>query len=105
MLDTVDDMWIDILTGHAAARFKYVDVRNKVDFERQPPRWPVLHIPLRELRTRAPKMLEPGAADIVVYGSTDTETQAAQDSLEELGFKKILGFEGGFEALRAAGLA
>jgi rhodanese-related sulfurtransferase len=99
----LDDGWIDILTGHAAARFRYVDVRDGSDFDSQPPQYRVEHIPLRELRSRAPDMLDVGA-DPVVYGTTDAETRSAEDILESLGFTSVRSFEGGFEALARAGL-
>jgi rhodanese-related sulfurtransferase len=87
--------------GHAAARFTYVDVRDSTELQRRPPRWKTLHIPLHELRTRSAEL---PAADVVVYGSTDEETEAGADMLNALGVRKVRAFSGGFEALRAAGL-
>jgi rhodanese-related sulfurtransferase len=97
------DVWIDILTGHAAARFGYVDVRDRSDFDRQPPQYRVEHIPLGELPLRVPDMFD-FSTELVVYGTTDAESESAEDILKSLGFTNVTSFEGGFEALARAGL-
>jgi rhodanese-related sulfurtransferase len=97
------EAWLDILTGHAAARFKYVDVRHDAEFAQKPPRYQVTHIPLQQLRARAPHILE-GERDVIVYGSTDSESEEGERILRELGFEKAKSFGGGFDALNAAGL-
>jgi rhodanese-related sulfurtransferase len=99
----LDDVWIDILTGHAATRFRYIDVGDRSDFDRRPPQYRVEHIPLRELQLQAPDIFE-FDTELVVYGTTDAESQSAEDILKSLGFKNVMSFEGGFEALARAGL-
>jgi rhodanese-related sulfurtransferase len=99
----LSEAWLDILTGHAAARFNYVDVRIDAEFAQKPPRYQVTHIPLQQLRARAPHILE-GERDVIVYGSTDSESEEGERILRELGFEKAKSFEGGFDALTAAGL-
>ena len=101
VLARIDENWLDILTGHAAARFTYLDVRDSAEFERLPPRWKTLHIPLDQLRTRSREL---PSASIVVYGSTDEETEAAAGMLKALRVGEVRAFVGGFDALRAAGL-
>jgi rhodanese-related sulfurtransferase len=63
----------------------------------------VTHIPLQQLRARAPHILE-RRTDVIVYGSTDSKSEEGERILRELGFEKAKSFEGGFDALIAAGL-
>jgi rhodanese-related sulfurtransferase len=94
------DNWLDILTGHAAARFKWIDVRPLNEWERQPgPKW-VKHIPLQDLPTRAPNEFNPDA-EVIVYGSNDAETAEAEEILVRLGLQDVLAFRGGFAILEA----
>jgi rhodanese-related sulfurtransferase len=97
-MDQLDDRWIDILTGHAAKRFKYVDVREPAEFRRRRPKYQVVHIPLTDLQRLAAGLLEP-SAEIVVYGSDDDDTSRAEATLRELGYENVLTFAGGFETL------
>jgi rhodanese-related sulfurtransferase len=101
LLAHIDENWLDILTGHAAARFTYLDVRDSAEFERLPPRWKTLHIPLDQLRTRSREL---PSASVVVYGSTDEETEAAAAILKGLRIGEVRAFVGGFDALQIAGL-
>jgi rhodanese-related sulfurtransferase len=101
LLANIDEKWLDILMGHAAARFTYLDVRDRAEFERVPPRWKTLHIPLGQLRARSSEL---PTASIVVYGSTDEETEAAAEMLKALRIGEVRAFVGGFDALRTAGL-
>jgi rhodanese-related sulfurtransferase len=101
LLADIDENWLDVLTGHAAARFTYLDIRDSAEFQRRPPRWKTLHIPLDQLTSRSSEL--PGAS-IVVYGSTDAETEAAAEMLKALHIREVRAFSGGFDALRTTGL-
>lgn len=103
-MDQLGPTWIDILTGHAAARFKWIDVRSASEWDKKPPRYPsVSHIPLQLLEARAPVDFSPDA-ELVVYGRDDAETAEAEELLARLGFKNVLAFHGGFDSVSRADL-
>jgi rhodanese-related sulfurtransferase len=99
----LDENAIELLTGHAGARFIYVDVRDERAFAANPPRHRVVHVPLDELRVRAPEMFGP-QDELVVYGSNDIDTEAGAATLKKSGCRRVFWFDGGFRALRRAGM-
>jgi rhodanese-related sulfurtransferase len=99
MMEELDNDWVDILTGHASARFKWVDVRSDEAW-RKKPSGAHEHIPLHELPTRAREALS-RKTELVVFGVDDAETAEAQRILGSLGFRRVIAFSGGFETLCA----
>ena len=103
LMKELDPRLLDLLTGLAAERYKYVDVREPDEYARKPPRYPVTHVPLGELRSRLPSLFDRDAP-IVLYGTTDDETEVAEVALQELGYVRVNAFRGGFETLARVGL-
>jgi rhodanese-related sulfurtransferase len=97
-MEELDNDWVDILTSHASARFKWVDVRSDETWRKNPSG--AEHIPLHELPIRAREALS-RKTELVVFGVDDVETAEAQRILGGLGFRRVVAFRGGFETLCA----
>lgn len=94
------DGWLDILTGHASARFKWIDVRSAQEWQDQPPPPGIAHIPLEDLPARARDEFK-RKDELIVYGSDDSQTAEAEKVLQQLGFKNVDAVKGGFAILKA----
>ena len=91
---TADEGLVDVLTGHASARFRYLDVRSVDAWRRE--RLPSgINIPLERLAQEAPKVFRKDT-NLVVYGDDDASTEAAARALTRVGFKRTLTIPGGF---------
>ena len=103
-MEELDESWVDILSGHASARFRWLDVRSRSDREIEPsPNPAVVHVPLDELTARVQAVLS-HSAEIIVFGSDDAQAVAAARTLDQLGYANVVVFADGFDALRRAGL-
>jgi hypothetical protein len=90
-----------VLTGHASARFRYLDVRSVDARRRERLPWGI-NIPLERLTEDAPKVFRKHT-DLVVYGGDDASTRAAGRALTRVGFKRTLTIPGGFQWFRRQG--
>jgi len=67
-----DEALVDVLTGHASARFRYLDVRSVNSWRRE--RLPSgTNIPIERLADEAPKVFR-RETDLVVYGEDNAST-------------------------------
>jgi rhodanese-related sulfurtransferase len=98
---TADDVLADLLTGHASARFRYIDVRN-VDVWRRERLPGATNIPSERLADEAPRVFRK-ETDLVVFGDDDASTQAAIDELKTAGFERTLAIPRGFQWFVAQG--
>lgn len=98
---SADDTLFDLLTGHASARFRYLDVRSIEAWRRErSPR--AAHIPRERLVEEAPRAFGK-ETDLVVFGGDDASTQAAIRLLKSAGFQRTLALPGGIEWFKRVG--
>ena len=100
---TEDELLVEVLLGHASARFRYLDVRSRDSAYRERLRWVAsVNIPLERVADEAQKAFSKETA-LVVYGEDEASTNAAASELEQLGFKPPTTTPGGFERFKRQG--
>ena len=96
-----ESRWNDffaIMTGHAAGRFRDVDVRS-------PEEWRAGHVegsvnvPLEKIDTVGEFF--PAGTSLLVYGRNEAESSAAKEKLKESGYGDVIAVPGSFEELVA----
>jgi len=98
---TADEGLVDVLTGHASARFRYLDVRNVDAWRRERLPW-ATNIPSDRLAEEAARVFRK-ETELVVYGDDDASTKAAARDLERVGFERPRTIPGGFEWFKRHG--
>jgi hypothetical protein len=95
-------VFVDLVTGHASARFKWVDVRPDDERVRAPFEHADAALSVDRLRTNQPLPLRK-RSELVVFGSDAAETREATSILERRGYE-VLPAPRGYETLRRHGL-
>ena len=98
---TDEEVFFDLVTGHASARFVWVDARAADDLGSGHPA--AVRLPLAELLAGAPIDV-PAAAELVVFGSGQADTQQAAEVLARRGYRVLAAPDGllGLRRLRLA---
>jgi hypothetical protein len=83
----------DVLTGHAGARFRWIDVRPESARESAPVQYTHTAVPLPQLLQGVP-VPYPRAASLAVFGEGHEDTAQAVEELQRRGYQNVLALSG-----------
>jgi hypothetical protein len=97
-----EEVFVDLVTGHASARFTWVDVREDRERQQLPVRGTDVTVTIERLVAGEPLPSRSGP-ELVVFGSDDGETRKAAKILRRRGYE-VLPAPDGYEGLERNGL-
>lgn len=92
-MDDIDYGPYDVLTGHAGARFRWIDVRSDPNRESAPVQYTHYALPLERLLA-GERLPYDGDTPLAVFGRGFDDTARAADFLERQGYRHVLPLSG-----------